>query len=61
MSGRMQPFDAPSDLESLPTCACNGEALDLVVVAPRVGPFPELRTFRCSECGHVVTLESENG
>jgi hypothetical protein len=42
-----------------PSCACNGEALELVVTAPRVGPFPELRTYRCDDCGHVVTVESE--
>lgn len=41
------------------TCTCNGEALELVVTAPRVGPFPELRTYRCADCGHVVTLEAE--
>jgi len=42
-----------------PTCRCNGEGLELVVTAPRVGPFPELRTYRCAECGHVVTVEAE--
>jgi hypothetical protein len=42
-----------------PNCACNGEALELVVTAPRVGPFPELRTYRCPDCGHVVTVEAE--
>ena len=42
-----------------PACACNGEALVLVLTAPRVGPFPELRTYRCPDCGHVVTVEAE--
>jgi hypothetical protein len=42
-----------------PTCSCNGEALALVVTAPRVGPFPELHTYRCPDCGHVVTVEAD--
>ena len=42
-----------------PACACNGQALELVSTAPRVGPFPELRTYRCADCGHVVTVEAE--
>jgi hypothetical protein len=50
---------AEPDLADPPTCACNGEALELVLTVPRVGPFPELRTYRCRDCGHVVTVESE--
>jgi len=42
-----------------PSCICNGEALELVVTAPRVGPFPELRTYRCPDCGYGVTIEAE--
>ena len=42
-----------------PACSCKGDALELVVTAPRVGPFPELRTYRCPECGYVVTVEAE--
>jgi hypothetical protein len=37
---------------------CDGEELVLVGTAPQVGPFPELRTFRCSRCGHVQTIEA---
>lgn len=54
------PRPCPEPDQSLPpACTCNGEALELVVTAPRVGPLPELRTYRCPSCGHVVTVESE--
>jgi hypothetical protein len=33
----------------------------LVGTAPAVGPFPELRTFRCRRCGHVETVEAPRG
>ena len=26
---------------------------------PHIGPHPELLTFRCQQCGHVVTLPAE--
>ena len=48
-----------SDPPEHPACTCNGRRLELVLTAPRVGPFPELKTYRCPECGHVVTVESE--
>jgi hypothetical protein len=31
----------------------------LARVFPRFGPNPELRTFQCVDCGHVVTIEIE--
>jgi hypothetical protein len=40
---------------------CAGEDLTLVGTAPGVGPFPELRTFRCRRCGHVETIETPRG
>jgi DNA-directed RNA polymerase subunit RPC12/RpoP len=55
-------MSSPDDLQSRPVLSCrdcSGEALELVVTAPRVGPFPELRTYRCADCGQVVTVESE--
>lgn len=55
----MRNLHPQSNRPAPPSCACNGEALELVVTAPRVGPFPELRTYRCSDCGHVVTVENE--
>jgi hypothetical protein len=27
---------------------------------PHLGPHPELLTFRCQQCGHVVTLAAED-
>jgi hypothetical protein len=26
---------------------------------PRLGPHPELLTFRCLQCGHVVTIAAD--
>ena len=55
-------MSSPNDLQTrpVPPCRdCDGGSLELVVTAPRVGPFPELRTYRCADCGQVVTLESE--
>ena len=40
-------------------CPCGGGALELVGKTPRVGPYPELKTFRCSACGEVSTVESD--
>ncbi len=27
---------------------------------PQLGPHPELLSFRCQQCGHVVTLVAED-
>jgi hypothetical protein len=27
---------------------------------PKVGPHPELQTFRCDHCGHVLTREAQD-
>ena len=40
-----------------PDCTCSGEGLTLVWEQPGVGAMPELRTYRCPECGHVETIE----
>jgi len=37
---------------------CTGEDLELAGTAPALGPFPELRTYRCRRCGHVETVEA---
>jgi len=37
---------------------CHGAPMVLIKTTPRVGSFPELRTYRCAKCGHVETLES---
>jgi hypothetical protein len=26
---------------------------------PQLGPRPELLTFRCQQCGHVITVTAE--
>jgi uncharacterized Zn finger protein len=37
---------------------CSGEMV-LARVFPKFGAYPELRTFQCVDCGHVVTTEVE--
>ena len=46
--------------EPKPTCCpqCSGEMV-LARIFPRFSPHPELRTFQCVDCGHVVTIEIE--
>jgi hypothetical protein len=29
----------------------------LARIVPKFGAYPELRTFQCANCGHVVTIE----
>ena len=53
------PTDEPSPDATSPACQCDGRALELVASTPRVGPYPELKTFRCTGCGAVVTIESD--
>lgn len=45
------------DQESTNTVLCPscGGRMALVRVLPRTGPYPELRTFRCTPCGEVET------
>jgi len=44
--------------EQLPDCCmCNGAAMELVRHDPQVSFMPALKTYRCPECGHVVTTE----
>jgi hypothetical protein len=51
--------DNPASEPTSPACPCGGSALELVGKTPRVGPYPELKTFRCSACGEVSTVESD--
>lgn len=44
-----------------PDCTCDGEGLQLVSSVPRVGAMPELYTYRCEACGHVETVEGNEG
>jgi hypothetical protein len=38
-----------------PTCERCGEAMDLAQTVPAVAGHPEIRSYRCSDCGHVMT------
>ncbi len=38
--------------------SCN-VAMVLERVAPKLGPLPELRTYKCLKCGNVVSYEIE--
>jgi hypothetical protein len=42
-----------------PRCELCGGTMKLERSQPRLGPHPELLTFRCHQCGHVVTLVAE--
>lgn len=53
------PTNEPSPETTPPACHCGGRALALVASTPRVGPYPELKTFRCTGCGAIVTVESD--
>jgi uncharacterized Zn finger protein len=37
---------------------CSGETA-LTRIFPKFGAFPELKTYQCAECGHVLTIEIE--
>ena len=49
----------PASESTSPDCPCGDGALELVGKTPRVGPYPELQTFRCSSCGEIVTVECD--
>ena len=38
-------------------CPCGGKEMVLVRVNPPLGALPELRTYRCGQCGAVETIE----
>ncbi len=44
--------------QSLPlVCPRDGKTMTLVRVTPKLGAMPELRTYRCEQCGTVETVE----
>jgi hypothetical protein len=43
-----------------PRCELCGGAMKLDRREPRRGAAPELLTYRCQQCGHVVTLVAED-
>jgi hypothetical protein len=44
--------------EKDPCPKCSGEMV-LARITPGLGGYPELRTFQCLDCGHVMTNEVE--
>jgi hypothetical protein len=38
---------------------CCGEPMKLITVIPRIGPNPEIQTYRCKRCQNVETIEVE--
>lgn len=49
--------------DEMPTLSCKkcGYEMELLGVEPKAGSLPKLLTFRCRECGHVHTIEREEG
>jgi hypothetical protein len=43
-----------------PRCELCGGAMKLQRSEPQFGSHPELLSFRCQQCGHVVTLVAED-
>ena len=39
-------------VQDCPTC---GDTMQLARVTPKLGPHPDLLTFRCDACGEVMT------
>jgi len=55
--GTAEPFPAnPS--QSL-RCRRDDQPMKLVKTIPRIGSYPELRTYRCEQCGDVETIEAK--
>jgi transposase-like protein len=50
----------PSVFESRGSCPACGNAMSLVRITPKSGSLPELRTFRCADCDHVLTIKMED-
>jgi transposase-like protein len=43
-----------------PQCELCGATMTFVESTPKVGAFPELLTFLCTECGDVRTVEKKD-
>jgi hypothetical protein len=50
----------PEQTLMLPRCDLCGGIMKLRRKEPRLGPHPELLSFRCQQCGHVTTLVVED-
>jgi hypothetical protein len=44
-----------------PKCAICAETMELKKVIPKAHIFPELRTYQCTACGNLRTVEDESG
>jgi hypothetical protein len=42
-------------VSTTPTCAPCGGMMVVAYVVPRLGPHPEIRSFKCPGCGEVET------
>jgi len=51
---RPAPNGKDADQKRCPACA---SLMVLERVAPKLGPLPELRTYKCLKCGKTVALE----
>jgi len=49
-------FDQEDDKKRCPQCRT---IMLLERVAPKLGPLPELRTYKCRKCEHVIKCEIE--
>jgi hypothetical protein len=54
----MEPMSMPAHPPE--RCQACGSAMKAVRSVPRVGPFPELVTFKCEHCGHLDTKSIED-
>ena len=45
--------------EAYASCESCGSPMILERTTPKVGPFPELWTYRCGHCGDVHTVERD--
>lgn len=43
-----------------PTCELCRTKMKFIENLPKAGPFPELWTFLCSECGNIQTVEKDD-
>jgi len=43
-----------------PVCELCRVKMNFIENLPKVGPFPELWTFLCAECGNVQAIEKED-
>lgn len=52
----IEPDHTIADLPD-PRCACEDSVMLLMRSYPKLGGLRELRTYRCSDCGYVETVE----